>query len=251
MLNRLTGQATALTSDIAGTTRDVNRERLKYQGKIIELADTAGLRRPGKIGRDIEYYSSLRTQKAIAESDVCLLLIDALEPSVSQDQKIAGLVKEAGKGLIIAVSKWDAIENKDDKSMASLSRRITRDYQFVWWAPLIFTSSATGQNITDLLELILAVESNRHTTVPTTALNQLITRATIQQPPAGLKNKHPKIKYAVQKSTAPPHFILFASYAELIHFSYRRYIENQLRSQYQFLGSPITIECKPKTKQSN
>lgn len=246
LLNRLSNRKIALTSNQAGTTRDINRSELKHDGELIELADTAGLRRPGKLGRSIEYFSSLRTKKAIEDSDVCLLLIDVTEANVSQDQKIAGMVKAAGKGLILVVSKWDAAEDKDDKTMARLSRQIVANYQFVWWAPLVFTSAVTGQNTDNLLDIIITVATNRRTHIPTTTLNSIITEATIKQPPSGLKNKRPKIKYAIQKGVEPPCFTLFSSYPEHIHFSYLRYIENCLRQSYEFSGTPITIECKQK-----
>lgn len=246
LLNRLSGHQVAITSEVAGTTRDINRADVRYNGRLIEFADTAGLRRPGKIGCDIEYFSSLRTKKAIADSDICLLLIDATELIAAQDQKIAGLVKDAGKGLVLVVSKWDAVSKKDDKTMASYSRRITHHYQFVWWAPLIFTSAATGQNTSDLLKIIMTVSTNRRGHIPTTTLNGIITEATAQQAPAGLKSKRPKIKYATQTGTEPPHFVLFSSYPEQIHFSYLRYIENKLRNSYEFTGTPITIERKNK-----
>ncbi len=246
LLNSLSGQRLAITGPVAGTTRDVNYGAVEHNGQIIEFADTAGLRRPGKIGRDIEYFSSLRTSKAINDSDVCLLLIDVNEPLTSQDQKIAGLVKEAGKGLILVVSKWDAFYNKDDKSMARLTRLITANYQFVWWAPLIFSSAKTGQNNDKLLDIITQVELNRQTQIPTKLLNNIIAEAVAKQPPAGLKGKRPKLKYAVQKGTKPPIFSLFSSYPEQIHFSYLRYIENQLRKAYEYSGTPIIIECKNK-----
>lgn len=246
LLNRLSNRKIALTSNQAGTTRDINRSELKHDGELIELADTAGLRRPGKLGRSIEYFSSLRTKKAIEDSDVCLLLIDVTEANVSQDQKIAGMVKAAGKGLILVVSKWDAAEDKDDKTMARLARQIVANYQFVWWAPLVFTSAVTGQNTDNLLDIIITVATNRRAHIPTTTLNSIITEATIKQPPAGLKNKRPKIKYAIQTGVEPPCFTLFSSYPEHIHFSYLRYIENCLRQSYEFSGTPITIECKQK-----
>lgn len=247
LLNKITGQTTAIISAVAGTTRDVNRGEIRYQGQTIELADTAGLRRSGKLGRQIEYFSSLRTKKAIDQSDICLLLIDAAEPDVHQDQKIAGLAAQAGKGLIIVINKWDTIE-KDDKTMAYFAKQISRNFQFAWWAPLIFTSATTGQNVTELLQIITEVAARRKTRLATTQLNHLITDATAKQPPAGLRGKRPKIKYATQKGIEPPHFILFSSYPDLIHFSFYRYLENQLREAYDFSGTPIKIEASAKSK---
>lgn len=249
LLNKVIGQPKALVSDIGGTTRDINYGNVSFGGKELIFADTAGLRRAGKIGRGIEFFSSLRTKKAIAWADVCVVLIDANENSVAQDQNIAGLVKEAGKGLILAVSKWDAVDDKDDNTMQRMANYISAQYQFVWWAPLIFTSAATGLNLDKLYELVIKVKNNADTTIPTAKLNKLLMATTAKQPPVGLKNTHPKLNYITQTGTHPPEFTIFATHPDMIQFSYPRYLENVLRESAAFEGTPIKIVFRHKRKE--
>lgn len=245
LLNQLAGKQQAIVSDTAGTTRDVNVVELKYHGLSLSFQDTAGLRRSGKIGQGVEKFSTLRTIAAIAASDVCIVLMDAEEPAVAGDQHIAGLVTEAGKGLILAVNKWDLIE-KDDKTQARLGRIIENNFQFAWWAPLIFTSATTGQNATKLFELITEIAERRRTQISTPKLNQLLQTLTLSHPPAGLKRRQPKINYATQTGSEPPQFSFFTSYPEALHFSYKRYLENGLRKAYDFTGTPIRLEFRDK-----
>ncbi len=249
LLNKIIGLPKALVSDISGTTRDINYGTITHNDQEMIFADTAGLRRAGKIGRGIEFFSSLRTKKAIAWADVCLVLIDANENSVAQDQNIAGLVKEAGKGLILVVSKWDAVEDKEDNTMQRMANYISAQYQFVWWAPLIFTSAETGLNLDKLYELIAKIHSNAQTTLPTPKLNKLLTQATAKQPPVGLKNTHPKLNYITQTGTNPPEFTIFATHPDMIQFSYPRYLENVLREAGEFDGTPIKIIFRHKRKE--
>ena len=249
LLNRIIGQSKVLVSDVAGTTRDINYGEIEFEGKTLRLADTAGLRRPGKIDRGIEFFSSLRTKKAIAWADVCIVLIDANDNSVSQDQNIAGLVKEAGKGLILVVSKWDAVEDKEDNTMQQMSNYISAQFQFAWWAPLIFTSATTGLNLDKLYLLITKVHASTTTKLSTPVLNKLLQQATSKQPPVGLKNTHPKLNYITQTGTQPPEFTIFATHPDMIQFSYPRYLENTIREAGQFDGTPIKIVFKHKRKE--
>jgi GTPase len=248
LLNSLAGKQQALVSDIAGTTRDVNVISIKYHGRDIEFSDTAGLRRRGKIERGVEKFSSLRTISAVAGSDICLLVIDATEPSAAQDQHIAGLVEEAGKGLILVVNKWDAIEEKDDKTQAKFLRRLQVDFQFVPWAPVIFTSATIGHNVTKLFELALEIDARRKVKITTGDLNRTIEGLVAKHPPAGLKNRQPRLNYATQVDVSPPAFRIFGSHVEFLHFSYKRYLENGLRAAYDFIGTPIKLEYADKRK---
>ncbi len=249
LLNRIIGQPKVLVSDQAGTTRDINYGEIAHGDITLSFADTAGLRRPGKIDRGIEFFSSLRTKKAIAWADVCVVLIDANDNSVAQDQNIAGMVKEAGKGLILVVSKWDAVEDKEDNTMQHMANYISAQFQFVWWAPLIFTSAVTGLNLDKLYDLITKVHASSTTKLATPALNKLLSQATSKQPPVGLKNTHPKLNYITQTGTQPPEFTIFATHPDMIQFSYPRYLENVIRQAGQFDGTPIKIVFKHKRKE--
>jgi GTP-binding protein len=245
LLNALVGKQQVVVSDVPGTTRDVSRADLRYHGRTIQLLDTAGLRRRGKIEKGVEKYSALRTLAAIQEADVCLLLLDGTEPSVAGDHHMAGMVDEAGKGLIIVVNKWDAVE-KNETTQARLAKKLQRDFQFAWWAPLIFASAETGLNITKLFELTTEIVERRRQQITTPKLNKLIERMVAAQPPAGAKGRLPKINYATQTGTEPPTFTLFCTYPALIHFSYRRYLENALRKEFDFAGTPIKLVFRHK-----
>lgn len=247
LINALAGKQQAIVADVAGTTRDVNIIEMNYHGTRLNISDTAGLRRRGKVEPGIEKFSSLRTLGAISASDICLLLIDATEPSVAQDQHIAGLVEESGKGLILLINKWDAVE-KDDKSQARLLRRLQADFAFVPWAPVVFTSALTGLHLTNIFKLALEIHQRRQTKIATGPLNKTIESLIAKHPPAGLKNRQPKLNYATQTGTNPPVFTLFGSHVEFLHFGYRRYIENGLRAKYDFIGTPIKIEYRDKRK---
>jgi GTP-binding protein len=246
ILNSLVGKQQAIVSSAAGTTRDVANASLKYHGQTIQILDTAGLRRRGKIEAGVEKYSSLRTLAAIVHADVAAVIMDATEPSVAGDQHIAGLVTEAGKGLILVINKWDAVEEKDDKTQAWLTRQLMADFAFVPWAPLIFTSATQGLHVTQLFELTNQIAERRGQQISTPELNKTIQGLVSKQPPAGMKGRLPKINYATQTGTNPPAFTIFTSHPELIHFSYTRYLENGLRSAYDFTGTPITITYRNK-----
>jgi GTP-binding protein len=245
LMNALVGKQQAIVSDVAGTTRDIGTATIRYHNAPIHLLDTAGLRRRGKIESGVEKYSALRTLAAIAQADICVVVMDASEPSVAGDQHIAGLVAEAGKGLILVMNKWDAVE-KETGTQEFFTRRLVADFAFVHWAPLIYTSATQGLNITKLFEITQEIATRRETQVPTGELNRLIENMVAKQPPAGLKGKQPKIKYATQVAVNPPQFAIFASYASLVHFSYQRYLENGLRENFDFTGTPIKLEFRGK-----
>jgi GTP-binding protein len=239
LFNSLAKKQQAIVADRAGTTRDINRAVVRYEGKEIELMDTAGIRRSGKIGQGIEHFSVLRSLSAIEQSDICLLLMDANELNVGLDQKIAGMVKDAGKGLILVVSKWDSVE-KTAFTRDELAPQIANTYDFVPWAPLIFTSAVSGQNVTKLFDLVLQIASMRETRLSTRQLNDWLKRVIDNHPPAGLKNRAPKLNYIVQEDDNPtPAFKVFGSHTKFIHWSYRRYMERNLREKFGFEGTPV------------
>lgn len=246
LFNALSKKQQAIVADRAGTTRDVNRTIVKYNQKEIELLDTAGIRRSGKVEVGIEKFSVIRSLSAIEEADVCLLLMDVNELGTQLDQKIAGLIKEAGKGLILVVSKWDSAQDKDAYTRDRLAPFIQREFVFVPWAPLIFTSSVTGQNVTKIFDLVLDIYKNRTLSIPTTKLNRWLRSAVDEHPPAGLKNSHPKLNYIVQTEESTPNFKIFGSQTKLLHWSYKRYLEKKLRETFGFEGTPVKFWFIPK-----
>ena len=191
LFNTLAKKQQAIVANRAGTTRDINRVRIKFEKHEFEILDTAGIRRSGKIEQGIEKFSVLRSLQAIEEADICLLLMDVHELNTALDQKIAGLIKEAGKGLIIVVSKWDSAD-KDAFTRDQLAPSIVHHFNFVPWAPLIFTSAETGQNVAKLFELALGIYNRRRQSLKTTDLNKVLSQSISMHPPAGLKNRHPK-----------------------------------------------------------
>jgi GTP-binding protein len=239
LFNNLAKKQQAIVADVAGTTRDVNRTVVKYHDREIELLDTAGIRRSGKIERGVEHFSVLRSLAAIEEANVCLLLMDGNELNVQLDQKIAGMVKEAGRGLILVVSKWDSVE-KDDFTQPRLSSQISANYVFVPWAPLIFTSSETGQNVTKLFELIMQIDAARHEQFKTTELNRWLRLVVDEHPPAGLKGRQPKLNYMVQEDSVDfPNFKIFGAHTKFLHWSYKRYMERKFRQKWPLIGTPL------------
>jgi GTP-binding protein len=239
LFNRLAGKQQAIVANLAGTTRDVNTIPVRYKGKEIELLDTAGVRKQGKQEVGIEKFSVLRTMQAIENSDVCLILMDVNELNTQLDQRLAGIISDAGKGLIIVVSKWDIVEGKDAYTRDSLAPKIAHTFDFTPWAPLVFTSSVTGQNVTKIFDLVLDIDSRRRQPTKTRALNDMLQKAVQAHPPAGLKNTHPKLRYMVQTDTAPPWFVIHGSNLKFIHWSYKRYLERRLREVYDYTGTPI------------
>lgn len=244
LFNTLAGKQQAIVANIAGTTRDVNRVALRYGGRDIELLDTAGMRKPGKQEVGIEKFSVLRTLQAIEEADICFLLMDVNELNTQLDQRLAGIIDEAGKGMAIVVSKWDSVEGKDAYTRDALAPTISRTFDFTPWAPLIFTSSVTGQNVTKLFDLALDIDARRKQTTKTRILNDLLQQAVQKHPPAGLKNTHPKLRYMVQTDTNPPWFVIYGSNLKFVHWSYKRYLERLIRETYNYSGTPIELSFR-------
>lgn len=244
LFNTLAGKQQAIVAGVAGTTRDVNRIRLRYQGQTIELLDTAGIRRQGKQEVGIEKFSVLRTLAAIEEADICFLLMDVNELNTALDQRLAGIIAEAGKGMAIVVSKWDAVEGKDAYTRDALAPQISAQFDFTPWAPLIFTSAVTGQNVTKLFDLALGIAAHRQQKTTTRTLNDLLQRSVQKHPPAGLKNTHPKLRYIVQTDTNPPWFVIYGSNLKFVHWSYKRYLERRIRDTYDYTGTPIKLSFR-------
>ncbi len=242
LFNSLSKKQQAIVADRAGTTRDINRSIVKYQGREIEIMDTAGIRRPGKIGVGIEHFSVIRTLAAIEQADICFLLMDTNDIGVALDQKIAGMIKEAGKGLVLVVSKWDIAEGKDAYTRDALAPQIQQHFDFVPWAPLIFTSAITGQNVTKLFDLAQDIDYARGTRITTRELNKWLKIVTDAHPPAGLKNRAPKLNYIVQEDDNPtPAFKIFGSHTKFLHWSYKRYMDRQIREKFGFAGTPVQL----------
>jgi len=242
LFNTLAKKQQAIVADKAGTTRDVNRTVVRYGGREVELMDTAGIRRPGKIGRGIEHFSVIRSLAAIEQADICFLLTDVNELATALDQKIAGMIEEAGKGLVIVVSKWDSVLGKDAFTRDSLAPTIQTAFNFVPWAPLIFTSSETGQNVTKLFDIAFDIVKEREKQVPTRQLNTWLTEVVNRHPPAGLKNRAPKLNYMVQETDNPiPAFKIFGAHTGFLHWSYKRYLERELREKFGFAGSAVQL----------
>lgn len=246
LFNALSKKQQAIVADRAGTTRDVNSNTVKFMGREIELLDTAGIRKNGKIEVGIERFSVIRALAAIERADVCLLLMDVNELGVQLDQKLAGLVKEAGKGLILVVSKWDSVQDKDAYTRDAIAPQIQQDFDFVPWAPLIFTSSVTGHNVTKIFELVLEIEASRSLKISTPALNKWLRDCVNAHPPAGLKNSHPKLNYIVQTEESTPNFKVFGSHTGLLHWSYKRYLDRELRRTFGFEGTAVKFWFIPK-----
>ena len=244
LFNTLAGKQQALVANIAGTTRDINRVRVKYKTQSIELLDTAGMRKPGKQEVGIEKFSVLRSLQAIEESDICFLLMDVNEINTQLDQRLAGIIDEAGKGLVIVVSKWDSVEEKDAFTRDALAPKIASNFKFVPWALLIFTSSVTGQNVSKLFDLILEIDVRRHQEVKTRKLNDMLQNVVSRHPPAGLKNTHPKLRYMVQTDTSPPWFVIYGSNLKFIHWSYKRHLERIMREENDFVGTAIRFSFR-------
>jgi len=238
LFNTLAKKQQAIVADRAGTTRDINRLSVRHKQKEIEILDTAGIRRSGKVQRGIEKFSVIRSLSAIEQADVCLLLMDANELNVALDQKIAGMIKEAGKGLILVVSKWDSVD-KDAYTRDSIAPGIQREFIFVPWAPLIFTSSVTGQNVTKLFDLAQDIVNARSTLIKTPVLNRWLHQITDEHPPAGLKNKTPKLNYMVQEGDNPTNFKVYGRDTKFLHWSYKRFMERRLREEFGFEGTPV------------
>ena len=240
LINKLLGEERVIVSDIAGTTRDAIDTKLLYQDTEYIFIDTAGLRRKSKVKEDIERYSIIRTVAAIERSDVVILMIDATEGVTEQDAKIAGIAHDRGRGLIIAVNKWDAVE-KDNSTVKEFTKRIRDILSFVPYAEIIFISALTGQRTKKIFDLLEIVIQNHSLRIQTGVLNEILMEAVAMQQPPSDKGKRLKLFYMTQVSTRPPTFVLFVNKKELMHFSYQRYIENRIRDTFGFAGTPIRI----------
>ncbi len=256
LFNTLGKKQQAIVSSRQGTTRDINRVNIKYKGRDLEILDTAGLRKPGKREVGIEKFSAIRTLSAIEEADICCLLVDATEPHSKLDQSLAGQIVEAGKGIIMVVTKSDLLEeaeptnyfgeeNIDNRTAADfLIDALERDFNFLPYAPVVLTSSETGENVTQLFELALTIDESRHTEVKTSELNKILNDAIVSHPPAGLKNTRPKPKYIVQTDTCPPWFVVHGHELGLLHWSWKRFLERKIREKYPFVGTPIMFSFR-------
>ncbi|HIR84254.1 MAG TPA: ribosome biogenesis GTPase Der [Candidatus Galloscillospira excrementavium] len=245
LVNRILGEERVIVSNVAGTTRDaVDSYFENSKGKYLFI-DTAGMRKKAKVDDRIEKFSVLRATMAIERSDVCLILIDAQEGVTEQDTKVAGLAHEAGKACIIVVNKWDAVE-KDDKTMDKMRKDVMRDLSYMTYAPIVFISAKTGQRVERLFDLINYVNDQAALRITTGMLNTVLADATARVQPPSDKGKRLKIYYMTQVGVKPPHFVVFCNDAQLFHFSYQRYLENQIRSTFGLEGTPVVLTIRQK-----
>ena len=240
LVNKVAGENRCIVSDIAGTTRDAVDTTIENTFGTFTFIDTAGLRRKSKVEDAIEHYSNLRAEMAVERADVCLILIDGEVGFTEQDSKVAGIAHEAGKGCIILVNKWDAVE-KDDKTMQEMRTQLEKDFSFMSYAPILFISAKTGQRLDRMFELIHLVASSNAMRVTTGMLNDILAQATARVQPPTDKGKRLKIYYMTQASTKPPTFICFVYDKLLFHFSYQRYLENRIRVTFGLEGTPVRM----------
>ena len=240
LLNRLLGQERVIVSDMPGPTRDAIDTRLRYHGEEIILIDTAGIRRRGQIEPGVEKYSVLRALRAISRAHIVLLMIDALEGVTAQDTHIAGYVLDEAKSVIVLVNKWDAVE-KDAYTLPAYEDYVRRELRFMPWVPVLFISALTGQRVNRILPEVLRVHRERLTRLKTSEINAVIRRATARRSPPTKAGKKLRIYYGTQTSVSPPTIVLFVNDRRLVHFGYRRYLENQFREAYPFVGTPLRL----------
>ena len=238
LINRILGENRLIVSDIAGTTRDAVDAAVTYNGREYVFIDTAGLRRKSKIKEELERYSIIRAVTAVERADLCVLMIDAAEGVTEQDAKIAGIAHDRGKGIVIAVNKWDAIE-KDDKSVYRFAEKIRQFLSFMPYAEIVYISALTGQRIPKLFEMIDMVIENQNMRVQTGVLNEIMSEAVAMQQPPSDKGKRLRLYYITQVAVKPPTFVIFVNDKELMHFSYTRYIENKIREAFGFRGTSL------------
>ena len=238
IINKLTGESRVIVSNIAGTTRDAIDTDVKWNGKEYVFIDTAGIRRKSKVKEDIERYSVIRTVTAVERADVVVIVIDATEGVTEQDAKIAGIAHENGKGIIIAVNKWDAIE-KNDKTVYEYTNKVRQILSFMQYAEIMFISAKTGQRLPKLFDMIDMVIENHTMRIETGVVNEIMAEAVAMQQPPSDKGKRLKLYYITQVSVKPPTFVIFVNDKELMHFSYTRYIENRIREAFGFRGTPL------------
>jgi GTPase len=248
LLNKLLGEQRAIVSPIPGTTRDTIDTYLTWEEQPVLLIDTAGLRRRGRIERGIEQYSVLRAMKAIARADVVLLLLDAQDVVTAQDAHVAGYVQEEMRSIIVLVNKWDLVE-KDTHTMDAYSKQVRADLRFLDYVPVLYISALTGQRVNKIMPLAFQVYQERLRRIPTGELNRLVEEATVRHPPPQKAGKRLKFYYATQASVDPPTFVFFVNDNRLVHFSYQRYLENQIRQRYGYLGTPLKFVFRPRAKE--
>lgn len=245
LLNAILGEERSIVSEVPGTTRDSIDTQIDWKGVHVSLIDTAGIRRRGRVESGIERYSVLRSMRAIDRADVVLLVIDATEPFAAQDAHIAGYVEEQKKGIVVVVNKWDLLE-KDGKTMDEFRDRAADVLNFMPYAPLVFISAKYGQRVESVLDLAMEVVSEREKRVPTSQLNRMLREAVDRHPAPSRHGKWIRFFYATQVDINPPTFVFFCNEPKLIHFSYRRFLENELREEFSFLGSPIRLSFRSK-----
>ncbi len=247
LINHLLGENRLIVSDIAGTTRDAIDTIVEHDGREYVFVDTAGLRRKNKIKEELEKYMIVRTVSAVEKSDIVVLMIDAVEGVTEQDAKIAGIAHERGRGIIIAVNKWDALE-KDDKTIYKYRNKILEVLSFIPYAEILFISAATGQRVNKLFDSIDVVIQNQNLRVKTGVLNEIMSEAVVLQQPPTDKGKRLKLFYITQVSVKPPTFVIFVNDKELFHFSYQRYIENKIREAFGFNGTSIRLLIRERSE---
>ena len=240
LVNRISGQQRVIVSDMAGTTRDSTDTEISNEYGDFVFIDTAGIRRKARVEDAIERYSVLRAYMAVDRCDVAVIVIDALQGFTEQDSKIAGYAHEQGKACVVAVNKWDAVE-KTDKTMQEYVKKLENDFSFMSYVPFVFISALTGQRLDKLFQTILHVNEQNAVRISTGRLNDLLAYATARVQPPSDKGKRLRIYYMTQASTRPPTFVFFCNDRELFHFSYQRYLENQIREMFQLDGTPIRI----------
>ncbi|HIT19269.1 MAG TPA: ribosome biogenesis GTPase Der [Candidatus Fimivivens faecavium] len=240
LINRIAGEERVIVSDIAGTTRDATDTLIENEFGRFNFIDTAGIRKKAKVTEAIEHYSVLRAYMAVDRAEVCVIMVDALEGFTEQDSKIAGYAHEQGKGCVVAVNKWDAVE-KDGKTMQEYQKKLETDFSFMSYVPFVFISAKTGQRLDKLFKTIVEVDAENKKRVTTGALNDVLAYATARVQPPSDKGKRLKIYYITQPSTRPPTFVAFVNKKDLFHFSYQRYLENQIRETFGLKGTPVRI----------
>lgn len=244
LVNYLTGEERSIVSDIAGTTRDaIDSEVIRGDDKYIFI-DTAGMRRKAKVTENIEHFSVLRALMAVDRADVCVVMIDATVGFTEQDSKVAGYAHDKGKACVIAVNKWDAVPDKTDKTMSEFTKKLENDFSFMNYAPFVFISAKTGARVDKLFDLIKIVHEQHNRRISTGVLNDMLSYATSRVQPPSDKGKRLKVYYMTQASTAPPTFVIFCNSKELFHYSYQRYLENQIRETFGLDKTPIKISIR-------
>lgn len=250
LLNALLGSERAIVSDVPGTTRDPVDTQLTYDGKVITLIDTAGIRRRGSVSAGIEFYSVLRSLRSIDRADVALLLIDAVEGVTAQDAHVAGYILEKNKSVVLVVNKWDALE-KNNNTMIEFTDKVRDDLKFLSYVPVLFISALTHQRINRVLPTAMEVVEARRHKLSTSEFNQILRDAYDASPPASKTGRRMRIYYGTQVSNDPPTFLVFVNDPELVHFSYQRYLENQIRMRYPFTGTPIRLVFRDRNSNSD